>query len=55
MRLVAKVDSLAFSINNRLDNMKTEFDGKIATLSADTTSTSITLHNSEPLPMIYLI
>ena len=46
MRLEAKFDSFAFSINSRLDNMKTEFDGKIAMLSADTTSTSITLHNS---------
>ena len=45
MRLEAKFDSFAFSINCRLDNMKTEFDGKIAMLSADTTSTSITLHN----------
>ena len=46
MQLEAKFDSFAFSINSRLDNMKTEFDGKIAMLSADTTSTSITLHNS---------
>ena len=46
MRLETKLDSFAFSINSRFDNMKTEFDDKFAKMYANTASTAIALHNT---------